>query len=237
MRNEAIREQKTGPVEVAVADVAVVLDPSGVAFLPDSRVLVVSDLHLEKGAAFARKRQFLPPYDTRETLARLAVSIASYDPELVISLGDSFHRDDSAAGLDAGDRQALESLIHGRDWIWIAGNHDPSLPAQLPGHAAFELACGGLVFRHEPSAGRNAGEVAGHLHPGARIVMRGRSVRRPCFAADGTRLIMPSFGSYTGSLNVLDPAFRGLFDPSRLSACMLGSGRIYPVPSRRLRPD
>ena len=237
MRNQAIKVQQSAAVDISVAGVCIALDPCGIAYLPDSRALVVSDLHLEKGAAFARTRQFLPPYDTRETLARLGAAIASYAPRIVISLGDSFHREDSAEALAPEDRLAVGQLVRGRDWIWIAGNHDPSVPARLGGSSALELACGGLVFRHEPSPDATRGEVAGHLHPGAKIVSSGRSVRRPCFATDGRRLIMPSFGSYTGCLNVLDNAYTGLFDRRRLSACMIGNGRIYPVPARRLWPD
>src|SRR5690606_41396023 len=74
--------------------------------------------------------------------------------------------------------------------------HD-ALPI-LPGQCVDELAVGGLVFRHMPE-GRAEGEIAGHLHPGARIVQRGRSVRRACFACDGIRLVMPAFGSLTGT--------------------------------------
>ncbi|MGO7902657.1 hypothetical protein ACC719_35065, partial [Rhizobium ruizarguesonis] len=50
-----------------------------------------SDLHLEKGAAFARRGMILPPYDTLATLTVLAAVISRYDPKLVISLGDNFH--------------------------------------------------------------------------------------------------------------------------------------------------
>ena len=56
-------------LELPVAGETMLLDPSGVAVLPESRALLVADLHLEKGSAFAGRRQYLPPYDTRETLA------------------------------------------------------------------------------------------------------------------------------------------------------------------------
>ena len=74
----------------------------------------------------------------------------------------------------------------GRDWFWIAGNHDPQAPADLPGETVRELAVGSLRFRHEPSNADAEGEIAGHLHPCARIVQRGRSVRRRSVADVGT---------------------------------------------------
>ena len=127
-------------------------------------------------------------------------------------------------------------MMSGRDWFWVAGNHDPDAPEGLPGETVREIAIGSLVFRHEPSAVPVAGEIAGHLHPCARIVQRGRSVRRRCFASDGRRLIMPAFGAYTGSLNVLDRAYAGLFSREALMAYLLGARRIYAISGSMLRP-
>lgn len=222
-------------VEFSIAGERAVCDPSGALFLPADGLLVVSDLHLEKGSSYARRGSFLPPYDTAATLKRLHAVIARHRPSIVISLGDSFHDGGGAGRLPEAFREHLLALMDGRDWYWIAGNHDPAPPDGLPGHCVSELALGALVFRHEPTRGVE-GEIAGHLHPGARIVRRGRSVRRACFASDGARLVMPAFGSLTGSLNVLDRAFSGLFRSDRLTAYMLGRDRVYPIAGGLLRP-
>jgi DNA ligase-associated metallophosphoesterase len=211
-------------------------DASGALYFPGLGLLAVSDLHLEKGAAFARRRQLIPPYDTATTLARLAEVIAAYQPRIVVSLGDSFHDGAGAALMPGIFRAELARLIAGRDWFWVAGNHDPDAPEGVEGESVTEIAIGPLVFRHEPSRGPAPGEIAGHLHPGARLVARGRSVRRRCFASDGRRMIMPAFGAYTGMLNVLDRAYAGLFDPGGLFACMLGRQRVYKVAGSVLRP-
>ena len=118
----------------------------------------------------------------------------------------------------------------------MRGNHDPDAPRGLGGESVAELALAGLTLRHEPRQAAAPGEIAGHLHPGARIVRRGRSVRRRCFVTDGARLIMPAFGAFTGSLNVLDRAFAGLFRRELLTAHMLGEDRTYAVPGSQLRP-
>ncbi|MFP1632836.1 ligase-associated DNA damage response endonuclease PdeM [Zhengella sp. ZM62] len=223
-------------LEMPVAGETMLLDPSGVAVLPESRALLVADLHLEKGSAFAGRRQYLPPYDTRATLLRLAAAIARHDPAVVVCLGDSFHDARAAARLPGEDLVLLSSLMTGRDWIWISGNHDPDAPAGLAGETVSEICMGSLTLRHEPAAaGGSEGEVAGHLHPGARVVHRGRSVRRACFATDGRRMILPAFGAYTGCLNILDGAFSALFEKSSLRACMLGGERLFPVAASRLR--
>lgn len=221
--------------EIAIAGVVALADPRGALAFPDHDLLVVSDLHLEKGSSFARRGRMLPPYDTGATLAQLEAVISDHRPRIVVSLGDSFHDGGGAARMPEPFRQRLVALMAGRDWIWIAGNHDPDAPQDLPGTTARELALGPLAFRHEPTAGARPGEIAGHLHPGAMIVERGRAVRRRCFACDGDRLVMPAFGAFTGSLNVLDRAFRGLLCPERLVAHMLGAGATYAIPARRLR--
>lgn len=227
-----------GPVagEIVMAGERAVCDRRGALYFPGLRLLAVSDLHLEKGSSFARRRVFLPPYDTAATLLKLHSVIADYRPERVISLGDSFHDGRGAGLMPDIFRQQLLALMAGRDWFWVAGNHDPEAPEGLPGATVREIAVGGLTFRHEPSAVAVAGEIAGHLHPGARIVRRGQSVRRPCFASDGRRLIMPAFGAFTGTLNVMDRAYAGLFEWADFRAYVLGARRIYSIAGSALFP-
>lgn len=223
-------------IEIGLAGEAVICDRSGALWLPADRTLVVSDLHLEKGSSFARRGMLLPPYDTLVTLRLLEEVISRYDPARVVSLGDAFHDDEAAARIPPPWREMLLDMMAGREWIWVAGNHDPSRPAGLPGEALSEVAVGPLLLRHEPSRASAAGEVAGHLHPGGRIVRRGRSVRRACFITDGDRLILPAFGAYAGALNVLDRAFHGLFRKERLLALMLGDACLYPIAGAALYP-
>jgi DNA ligase-associated metallophosphoesterase len=230
------RKREESDAAVVVAGETAKVDRRGALYFASHRLLVVSDLHLEKGSSFARRGMLIPPYDSAATLALLAVVIAEYDPAAVVSLGDSFHDTDGANRLHPSCRAELEALMAGRDWFWIAGNHDPDLPANLPGDAVRELAVGALTFRHEPSKATAPGEVAGHLHPCARIVQRGRSVRRRCFATDGSRMIMPAFGTYTGSLNVLDRAYAGLFKRGGLMAYMIGADRVFAISGSMLRP-
>ncbi len=214
------------PDVIRVAGTELLADPSGALYWPDEGVLIVADLHLEKGSAFARRGTLLPPYDTAATLARLAVLIARHAPRLVVALGDSFHDAKGPARMTADDRSALAALQRGRDWLWIAGNHDPHPVRALGGSSAALLAVGGLVFRHEPSPTPCDGEVAGHLHPAARVALRGHAIRRHCFAADGHRMVMPAFGAYAGGLNIRDRAFAALFGRG-LTAHLLGVPRLY----------
>jgi DNA ligase-associated metallophosphoesterase len=236
MAEPAVRKAEQSPATlIAVAGVVLEAFPEGALWWADERLLAVADLHFEKGSSFARRGQLLPPYDTAETLARLARLVARFDPRIVVALGDSFHDDGGAARLSLRDRTALVALQAGRDWIWIAGNHDPR-PHDLAGSHLASLAIGRILFRHEPQTGAVAGEIAGHLHPAARVAGKGKSVRRRCFAGDGHRLVLPAFGAYAGGLNVLDRAFAGLF-AAGFRAFLLGDDRVYPVGRRALRAD
>ena len=223
----------TGPLagaeETLVHGVAAVCDPLGALYLPETATLVVSDLHLEKGAAFARRGMMLPPYDTIATLNILAAVIGRYDPKTVVSLGDNFHDRKGSAHLPADLRALIGAMARGRDWIWINGNHDPDGTTDLPGTSLDELLYGGLTFRHEPSLTAGRGEVAGHFHPAATVRRRDKYVRRACFATDGTRLLMPAFGVLAGGLDLNHRAMHGLFDRTALVAHLLGRDRIYSV--------
>ncbi|MBB4063919.1 hypothetical protein GGR23_001096 [Gellertiella hungarica] len=221
--------------EISVAGVAALCDPLGALYLPGPRVLVVSDLHLEKGAAYARRGQMLPPYDTLATLKLLELVIARHDPRLVVSLGDSFHDRRGSAEMAEPFRAMIGTLARGREWIWISGNHDPDGAVNLPGQSADVLHVDGLVFRHEPVAGSAVGEIAGHLHPAATVRRREKSVRRPCFATDGTRMVMPAFGVLTGGMDLSHRIFQPYFDRASLIAHLLGKDRVYSVRYSNLR--
>jgi uncharacterized protein len=193
------------------AGARLIADPSGALVWPAQATLVVADLHLEKGSSFARRGALLPPYDTAATLARLEAVLARWRPRRVISLGDGFHDPQAAARLCPRSRPRLGELIRAHDWLWVSGNHDPHPPEGLGGRSESEVVIGPLTFRHRPRPRREAGEIAGHLHPKASVTVRGRRLSRPCFASDEKRVVMPAFGAYAGGLDVNEPAIAGLF--------------------------
>ena len=210
-------------------------DPLGAAYWAREETLIVSDLHFEKGSSFATRGVLLPPFDTRATLMRLEALVKKYAPRRVISLGDAFHDGAAEARIDSEDADRLAALTRAADWLWILGNHDPAPPARFAGASAYEEDIGALVFRHEPTEGPAPGEIAGHLHPCARVMAEGRTLRRRCFAVGGDRLVMPAMGAFTGGLNVLDMAFAPVI-PSPV-AWVLGETGVYPVSPENLALD
>ncbi len=222
---------------ILLAGETLVADRCGALYWPDEATLVVADLHLEKGSSFARFRNHLPPYDTAATLRQLGQVIADHRPHRVIALGDSVHDRKGWDRLEPSDRETLEALCgQVDDWVWIAGNHDPEPPTGVPGRSADELALGNLILRHEPGGdvSTGQGEVAGHLHPAARVTGKGGSARRPAFAHDGRRLILPAFGAYAGGLCLSAAPFKPLFVKSTLRASVCGRTRVFTVPASRI---
>jgi metallophosphoesterase superfamily enzyme len=199
---------------VSIAGVTLAADLSGALYWEEQKLLVVSDLHLEKGSSYANRGVLLPPYDTIATLGRLGAAIARHDPRIVIALGDSFHDRDAHERLSPANREVLSAL-----------------PPDLGGTVADEVAIGPVTFRHEPTGA--AGEIAGHLHPKARVSTRGRAVERRCFASDGTRAVMPAFGAYTGGLNIRDAAFAKIFQTLGFVAHVLGDRRMHAIAASR----
>ncbi len=223
---------------IHLAGQRLMLDPAGVLFWPAEKLLAVADLHLEKGSSFAaRGAGLLPPYDTRETLAKLANALRRWRPEKLVALGDSFHDRDGHARLDAADAAQLRHLLAGLAVTWVLGNHDPVAPGTLPGEACAEYALGPLRFRHQSQPGRiPPGELSGHFHPKGSMATRLGAVTRPCFMVDGWRVVLPAFGAYTGGLAATDPALQALF-PRGSRLFLLGQERCFSTtlpPMRRL---
>ena len=224
----SLARSRCGGVAVELGEAELLLRASGVLWLSRARTMVAADLHLEKGSAYARTGQLLPPYDTADTLGRLAAEVAALDPAVVVLLGDSFHDGESEARMAPRDTQRLEAIAERRRLVWVVGNHDADGPKDLPGEIAPDIRIEGVVFRHEPVAGPQAGEAAGHLHPCVRVAGRGGRVRRRCFVTDGARIVLPAFGAYAGGLNVRDAAFAALFARPPL-AVALGPDRAQPI--------
>ncbi len=198
---------------------------SGALWWAEHRLLCISDLHLGKSERHIRRGgSALPPYETRDTLIRLADLVSALQPDTVVCLGDSFDDDAASRALPDAEQSQLGALMQGRRWIWITGNHDPA-PEDLVGEQMAELHLAPLTFRHiaDPAA---QGEVSGHYHPKARV----RSTSRPCFLLDHSRLILPAFGTYTGGLRSSDPALTSLMERDALAILTGAQALVVPMP-------
>jgi uncharacterized protein len=202
------------------------LDPAGALVWPAQRLLVVADLHLEKGSAAADRGSLLPPWDTRVTLDRLAALLHRHRPATVVALGDSFHDARGSRRLLPHDRERLVAMAQQAAFIWVMGNHDPCPSEGLGGVWVSKWQLGPLLFRHQAHPAAADGEVSGHFHPKAQVATRAAYVTRPCFVHDTRRVILPALGAYTGGLEFRDPVIAGLF-PGGGRVVLLGRDRLF----------
>lgn len=217
-----------------LAGVELLLHPSGVAFHGATGTLVVADLHLEKGTAYAARGQMLPPYETLETLRRLTRVAEEFNAKRLVLLGDSFHSHHHALAENGEALELIEGLSRHAELIWIAGNHDPELPLDLPGRCATEITLAGVVLRHAPEADGSP-EIVGHLHPVASLATRAGRQRRKCFVLSDERLLMPAFGALTGGIEVTAPMIARWFEKPEARVFLLCRDRLQTVPVAALR--
>jgi DNA ligase-associated metallophosphoesterase len=180
--------------------------PEGGLFHPGSASLLLADLHLEKASSYAARGQMLPPYDSIETLRRVAALAGRTGARALYCLGDSFHDRGGIARLGEEARGLLGELTARLRWTWIVGNHDHAFDDPLGGQVVAEAELAGLWLRHEADPADPRPEISGHYHPKYKVTLRGRRVSRPCFVAGRSKLILPSFGVLTGGMDAADPA-------------------------------
>ncbi|KPP92214.1 ligase-associated DNA damage response endonuclease PdeM [Erythrobacter sp. HL-111] len=226
------------PVSFAPFDLAgeeFALTRSGALYWPRERALLVADLHLEKGSWYAQHGALLPPYDSRETLERLADAVKATGARRVITLGDNFHDDAGTARLDPYAAGMLGSLTRALDWIWITGNHDAGQQASFGAQLAEELEVSGIVLRHEAKPGETRAELSGHFHPKLRVKLRERHIARPCGVVSRSgaveRMILPAFGAYTGGMDAGAPEILAALGPAReVDAVVATKERVVRFP-------
>ena len=206
---------------------------------PREQALLVADLHLEKASFFARFGQMLPPYDSRETLERVALAIRETGARRVICLGDNFHDAGGADRLEPHAAGMLAALARVTDWVWVTGNHDLDRDGRGAGRregtTLEELELGGFVLRHEARAGEVRPELSGHFHPRLTLSVRGRRVARPCAVISERRMILPAFGALTGGMKADDPAILAAMQPARAIDALVPAGdRLVQYPLWRM---
>jgi hypothetical protein len=204
-------------------------------YWPREKALLVADLHLEKASYYAKAGQMLPPYDSRETLERLALAIRETGARRVYTLGDNFHDDAGPERMEPHAAGMLAALVRATDWVWITGNHDAGMEAKAGGTLAEELDIAGLLLRHRAQPGETRPELSGHFHPRVQLRVRDRSIRRPCAVISrgesGERMILPAYGALTGGMNAADPEILTALQPAaEIDAVVPAKGRLATFP-------
>ena len=159
-------------------------------------VLVVSDLHVGRGAA---SNVELPVGESEDMVDRFDALCAEFEPEEVVIAGDLLHSFESVPGpvrdTLAGLTEAARNV--GARIVVTPGNHDTLLEAVWSGPTEAEYRIGDTVVCHGHVEPQSDAEryIVGHDHPTIEI----EGQRRPCLlSGDGVYrgadlLMLPSF--------------------------------------------
>lgn len=171
-------------------------------FLPKLDSLIIADVHLGKSQHFRKSGIPVPSQIGIADLDSISQLIETYAPSQLIFAGDFFH---------SSENQEL-SLIekwknyHSTDIVLVVGNHDVYAQQKLSeiGFLTYEsYPLGNVLICHDVvdfMSDKNSIVIGGHLHPAVRLLGMGKqNVKLPCFYIEENRIILPSFGTFTGS--------------------------------------
>lgn len=223
-------------------------DSSGALFWPARSALIVSDIGLAGNASqeAAGASGGAAVFDeVKAALVELAEAIDRFDATTIIILDDMSGTTEGALSISDANLEILRIMQEGRQWIWVGEDSAADAAASLAdsrqhpwgGALHSELTLAGMTFRHHPRSGPCTHEIAGALKPAARVRANGHVLRRPCFAGNGKRLILPPFGATMGGRNILDEAFLPILGHEGTFAWLLGQNRPNPVANRNLCED
>ena len=201
------------------------MHPSGALYWPSQLSLLVADLHFEKGSSYHKTGQFLPPYDTHQTLEKLETVIKYFKPRRIFFLGDTFHDMSAWKRMPDVNKSRLLDVVEDLEVVWIEGNHDQGgIPDRFKSVKNIEV--DGITLRHIMQRSFIGPEISAHFHPAGVIKFRGVSIRRPCFIKSGQKFVVPSFGVLTGGLDFSDDAFED-FHNCKTHLFFLGERKIF----------
>ena len=195
-------------IECEVAGERLALLPERVAYWPSRKTLFVADFHLGKAASFRKAGIPLPSGTTTENVERLDRAIARTRARAVVFLGDFLHSAEGRAPRTFATFAAWRESRRSVELTIVRGNHDLKAgdPPEAWGASCVEAggALGPFVLNHEPGPSRGGYALSGHIHPAVRLSAPGeKSVRLPCFWFGVRYGVLPAFGAFTGSAEVL----------------------------------
>lgn len=215
----------------ALADGVVALAP-GLAWLPQSRCILVADTHLAYedvvGAA-------LPLWSTADIVATLSMVAARAAAREIVFLGDIVHGAQMSEGAMRSVAAALDTLRADYELTLVAGNHEGRSRALRVIGATVE-ACerdGWLLVHGDGRAELGRRAIIGHLHPSLHM---GAGSSAPAFAASAALVVLPAVTPYSPGLDLLSQDFanaigRWALTRDDVHIVVTASDRVYPFGS------
>ena len=201
---------------------------NGELYWPNKKTLIISDLHFEKGSFFSESNQYIPPFDTIETLRQLSNFINNHPVEKIIFLGDLIHDKFAFQRMAAKSKELFFKILKNIDCTLTVGNHDNiSFLKDIGLTLTDEVVIDGICFSHYPSIDQRF-SVFGHYHPKVKLIINARGIWVACFVLNKERILMPSYGYYTGGLSIKSVQIKELFD-TQYEIFPLAKEKIYKL--------
>ncbi len=199
--------------------------PNGELYWQNKKTLIISDLHFEKGSFFSETRQFIPPFDTIETLRQLSKFIDDHPVEMIIFLGDLVHDKFAFQRMTAEAKELFFEILKNINCTLTVGNHDDtSFLEDIGLNLTENIIIDDICFSHQPMIDKKF-SVFGHYHPKVRLKINSRGIWTSCFIVNKEKLLMPSYGYFTGGLSIKSLEIQKLFEPEY---------EIYPLTKEKV---
>jgi len=174
--------------------------PSRSLFLPETKELLICDIHLGKAEYFQQNGIPLTNNSDQNNFARMKKIVKKYSPEKLIILGDLFH---SKYSIDKTLQKKVEDLpeLLKTNVELVLGNHD--VGCDIKNIKIVDIRkTKNITFSHEPVNLENNKtlNICGHYHPKIYLKNNGDKLSFRCFAMDINKnvLYLPAFGDLTG---------------------------------------
>ena len=182
------------------------INNDGVLFWLEKKIAIVSDLHLEKGSSFASSGQFVPPFDSEETLNKLINFLKIHEVKIIILLGDTFHDRGALNRMSSKVKSIFDSLVENYEIIFVLGNHENKMKSAFIKFYERYIV-DDIHFLHEAVLEKKH-QISGHFHPVASLKINSKQITEKCLIHSENHIIMPAFGEFTGGLNINNPVFK-----------------------------
>jgi len=174
--------------------------PSRALFLPETKELLICDIHLGKAEYFQQNGIPLTNNSDKNNFARIKKIVKKYSPEKLIILGDLFHSKYSIDKILQKKVEDLPELLKTNVEL-VLGNHD--VGCDIKNVKIFDIRkTKNITFSHEPvnSGNKKILNICGHYHPKIYLKNKGDKLSFSCFAMDKNKntLFLPAFGDLTG---------------------------------------
>ena len=182
------------------------INNDGILFWLEKKIAIISDLHLEKGSSFASSGQFIPPFDSEETLNKLINFLKIHEVQTIVLLGDTFHDGGALNRMSSKVKLIFDSLVENYEIVFVLGNHENKMKS--PYIKFYErYIVDDIHFLHEAVLEKKY-QISGHFHPVASLKINSKQITEKCLIHSENHIIMPAFGEFTGGLNIKNPVFK-----------------------------